>query len=110
MAERMRAPDEDNRTSFGGGDDNPAFQATGDLSATVSAGVYCERLPVGNMSVGEIRATYRDRFDLDPTSQAVIDGTPVDDDTVVAPGVLLAFVNKAGEKGRAGRTGPGGER
>jgi hypothetical protein len=42
---------------------------------------------------------FADRFDLDPLSQAVIDGREVDDDTIVEAGQLLMFVKRAGEKG-----------
>jgi hypothetical protein len=66
---------------------------------TVNHGLHTEQLPVGNMTVGEIRARYTDRFDIDPHSQAQIDGTPVGDDTVCRPGQMLMFVRHAGEKG-----------
>ena len=69
------------------------------LPVTVSSGPYAESLPVGNMSVGEIRRRFRDRFDLDPNSQAVLDGNDVSDDTVVRPGQALMFTRRAGEKG-----------
>jgi hypothetical protein len=83
----------------------PAGPATGDLEpVTVSHGPYSERLPVANMSVAEIRARFHDRFDIDPTSQAVLDGTEVSDDVTVKPGQLLMFIRRAGEKGQT--TGP----
>jgi hypothetical protein len=66
---------------------------------TVSHGPYSERLPVADMSVGEIRARYHDRFDLDPASEAILDGTPVSDDTTVKAGQMLMFVHRTGEKG-----------
>ena len=71
------------------------------VPVTVCSGLYVERLPVGNMSVGEVRARYADRFDIDPASQAVLDGRDVDDQTVVKPGQRLTFVRRAGEKGAA---------
>ncbi len=67
---------------------------------TVTSGPYAEQLPVGNASVGEIRARFRDRFDIDPRSVAVLDGHDVNDDTVVRAGQTLMFVHRAGEKGR----------
>ncbi|HOX04412.1 MAG TPA: hypothetical protein P5555_19300 [Candidatus Paceibacterota bacterium] len=76
-------------------DESPACQ----LPVTVSSGPYAERLPVGNMTVGEIRQRYRDRFDLDPESQAVLDGNDVGDDVRVRPGQCLMFCRRAGEKG-----------
>jgi hypothetical protein len=67
---------------------------------TVCHGPYSERLPVGNLSVGEVRRRFGDRLDIDPGSQAVIDGVEVDDSTMLRGGQLLAFIRKAGEKGR----------
>ena len=71
------------------------------LPVTVSSGPYAEQLPVGNLSVGEIRRRFRDRLDLDPNSQAVLDGNDVGDEVVVRPGQALMFTRRAGEKGRA---------
>jgi hypothetical protein len=68
---------------------------------TVSSGPYAEQLPVANMTVGEIRGRFRDRFDIDPRSQAVLAGNEVGDETIVRPGQLLMFVRRAGEKGCA---------
>jgi len=67
---------------------------------TVSSGPHKESLPLRNMSVGEIRRRFRDRFDLDPESQAVIDGYEVGDNAVVRAGQFLTFTRHAGEKGR----------
>ena len=66
---------------------------------SVSSGPYAEQLPVGNMTVGEIRRRFRDRFDLDPNSQAVLNGNDVGDNVVVRPGQALMFTRRAGEKG-----------
>jgi hypothetical protein len=67
---------------------------------TVASGPYGEQLPVANMSVKQIRARYRDRFDIDPQSQALVDGNEVGDDTVIRTGQVLMFSKKAGEKGK----------
>ena len=66
---------------------------------TVSVGPYFERLPLGNRTVGEIRNRFRQRFDIDQRSQALLDGHEVGDDTVVRTGQVLMFVHKTGEKG-----------
>ena len=66
---------------------------------TVSSGPYAEHLPVGNMSVGEIRRRFRDRLDIDPRSVAVLDGRDVRDDVVVTAAHVLTFMHRAGEKG-----------
>ena len=76
-----------------GGDAPPAL-------VTGSHGPYTEPLPVGNLTIGEVRRRYRDRFDIDPRSTAVVDGAEVGDDTVLRPGQMLMFSRKAGEKGR----------
>ena len=78
-------------------DDAPECQ----LPVTVSSGPYAEQLPVGNLPVGEIRRRFRDRFDLDAHSQAVLDGHDVGDEVIVRPGQALMFVRRAGEKGRS---------
>ena len=75
------------------------FPSAGGGSATVASGPYAEQLPVDGMSVGEIRRRYRDRFDIDPRSQAVLDGQPVGDETRLRAGQVLTFVHRAGEKG-----------
>ncbi len=67
--------------------------------ARVASGLHDERLPVGNMTVGEIRARFRDRLDIDPQSEAAIDGLFVDDATTVRVGQHLIFMHRAGEKG-----------
>ena len=66
---------------------------------TVSHGVHSESLPVVNMTVGEIRTRFADRFDIDPESTALLDGNDVTDETIVQASQLLMFVRKAGIKG-----------
>jgi len=67
--------------------------------ATVSHGPYAETLPVAGMSVGEVRRRFRDRLDIDPTAVAVVDGNEVEDGHSIAPGELVTFVRRSGEKG-----------
>jgi hypothetical protein len=98
MAERVRtrpAP----VTTPGGADDlfSPPDGTT--AAVTVAHGPYSERLPVSGLTVGEVRARYRDRFDIDPQSTPVLDGRDVDNTTVIRPGQVLVFVRRAGEKG-----------
>jgi hypothetical protein len=73
--------------------------AADSLMVTVSHWPYCERLPVGDMTVSEIRRRYADRFDIDPQSVATVDGHEAGGETVVAAGQTLMFVRRAGEKG-----------
>ena len=65
----------------------------------ISYGIYSERLPVVGESIGRVRELYADRFDLDPESQAVIDGQPVNEDAIIEEGQSVVFVRRAGEKG-----------
>jgi hypothetical protein len=100
MPEQVRRQSDE---TWGGGPGlDDLFDAPGTcVPVTVCSGLYVEQLPVGNMSVGEVRARYADRFDIDPASQAVLDGRDVDDQTVIKPGQRLTFVRRAGEKGTA---------
>ena len=74
---------------------------------TVAVGPYVERLPLGNSTVAQIRVRFGPRFDIDPRTQAVLDGHEVGDDTVVRTGQVLMFVHKSGEKGSAKHQMPG---
>lgn len=99
MNEQLR-PTHENHFGFGGGgvlfaDD----EETSPQLVLVTAGPYAERLPVGNLSVGEVRRRFRDRLDIDPRSIAVVDGRDVSDDVVVTAGQVLTFMHRAGEKG-----------
>ena len=80
---------------FGDGGGAPSVAAP----VTVASGPYAEQLPVANMSVGEVRARFRDRLDLDPHSVAILDGRRVPEDTVLRSGQVLSFIRPAGEKG-----------
>jgi hypothetical protein len=99
MLETSR-PRHDETFAPGPGSPNDVFDgcAAGGL-VTVNSGLHTEQLPVGNMTVAEIRSRYADRFDIDPLSQAQVDGHIVGDDTVVQAGQILMFVRHAGEKG-----------
>ena len=96
----LTQPTNRERTSTAGGlgsifDDN---REPGGL-VTVAVGPYVERLPLGSSTVAQIRARFGLRFDIDPRTQAVLDGHEVGDDTVVRTGQVLMFVHKSGEKG-----------
>lgn len=54
---------------------------------------------MANLSVGEIRRRFRDRLDIDPQSQAFINGQAVSNDTVVRAGQVLSFTQLAGANG-----------
>ena len=90
---------------------NEAFSSAGGLGtifdepadtgrlARVTSGFHNEWLPVSGSTVGEIRARFRHRLDIDPRSVVILDGHEVNDDTIVQPGQVLTFVHKAGAKG-----------
>ena len=99
MAEMFQRRHEDRASGPSVLGDVFASSARNDLAVTVCHGPYAEELPVGNMSVGAIRERFSDRLDIDPESQAIVDGNEVDENTVVRAGQLLTFVRKAGEKG-----------
>lgn len=90
-----------------GGLDDPFLGAQDDTAGmvTVSHGLVIEQFPLGNMTVGEIRRRLADRLNLDPRSQAQIDGQGVGDDVVVRTGQQLLFVRNAGEKGAGSSPG-----
>ena len=93
--QRVRA----NTPPAGGGLFDSFGSQDGGGLVTVAHGTYGEALPVAEMSVGEVRRRFRDRFDIHPGAIALVDGSPVDDDTTLRTGQLLSFVRPAGEKG-----------
>lgn len=82
-----------------GGGNVDLFSANDGGLVTVSHGVHTEALPVANMTVGEVRVRFADRFDIDPDSTAVLDGNDATDETIVQSNQLLMFVRRAGVKG-----------
>ncbi len=78
--------------------DNQEEEESGGL-VTVLHAPYTEQLPVGEMSVREVRERFRDRLDIHPEAVAFVDGDQVDDDTVVHEGQRLMFMRPSGEKG-----------
>src|SRR5687767_4321784 len=84
----------------GNGRDPFASNETSNGTATVSHWPYSEQLAVAGLTVRQIRDRYRDRFDLHPQSQAILNGDQVSDDTVVNENQVLMFVRRAGEKGQ----------
>jgi hypothetical protein len=82
-----------------------AFEAppsAGDL-VEVTDGLHVRHVPPGQ-TVGDVRSDLAVALNLDPESQAVLDGEPVADDVVLEAGQSLSFLGPAGEKGAAGLT------
>ena len=67
---------------------------------TVTHGIYRNDLPVGEMSIAQVRSRFRDRFDIHPAATALLDGNPADEQTILRAGQRLTFVRPSGEKGR----------
>ena len=102
MSEQTRARTHTNLTPATGGGPDTAWpdDDSGGL-VQVGTGLYSERLPVGGMTIEDVRERFADLLDIDPGAHPVIDGQLVtDESTRVEPGQQLAFVRHAGEKGR----------
>jgi hypothetical protein len=76
------------------GDDD----ATGG-TVDVAHGPYREALPVGGMTVGEVRRRFSDLLDVHPEAVATLGGNEVGDDTRLRAGQLLMFIRRSGIKG-----------
>lgn len=98
--ERIR----DDRVHFGpdpNGDDFSSGGATAVAEGRVEVvhGVYAHSLPLVGMTIGQARGELAERMNIDPAAIAVVDGTPVTEDTILTEGQVLTFVKHAGEKG-----------
>ena len=103
MNERVLRPTLDTLSGPAGLGDPLAADAAPAGVATVTHGPYAETLPVAGMTVRAVRERYQDRFDIDPISQAILDGNPADESTQIGNGQTLSFVMRAGEKGDPSR-------
>lgn len=98
MSERIRQETED--LGHGGGFDRHFGDAPSPgQTVTVTSGPHVEEIPVTETTVGEIRRRFGSRFDIDPQSQAILDGHLVDNQTIVRAGQSLMFGRESGEKG-----------
>jgi len=99
MTERLQPIHEDR--GFGPDSPGSVFDTSSHQqhNVTVVHGIHSEDLPVGNMTIAEIRSRFGDRFDIDPRSQAVVDGIEADEKALVKAGQHLIFMRKAGIKG-----------
>lgn len=96
--QRTRTPEQSLGSGHAYFDQN---DAAGGL-VTVLHAPYTEQLPVGEMSVREVRERFTDRLDIHPDAVAFVDGDAVDDDTTVHEGQRLMFMRPSGEKGVMG--------
>lgn len=70
-----------------------------DLSVSVASGPYEQSLPIAGRTVAQVREQFSDMFDIDPKSQAVVNGHDVGEDVTLKAGERLMFMNRSGEKG-----------
>ena len=97
MEQQARIMQERQGSGPTGLDDPFAADPFGDF-ATING----EQLPVAGMTLGEIRYRLADRARIEPRSNVVINGEPVDDEhRVVRAGEVVEFQRPAGEKGTA---------
>ena len=98
MSERQREPTPVEGSGSGPGLWNdPAAYSSG--TATVAHGPYAENLPVVGMAVEGVRRRFADRLDIDPRSQAFVNGEVAAEDRRLEAGEVLMFMRRAGEKG-----------
>jgi hypothetical protein len=100
MNERVRPRDPLEARRPGGGLGDP-FSAPPAGLVGVSHGQYSQPMPVAGQTVRQVRARFGDIFDIDPESEAIVDGRDVDDEHVLVAGQMLVFRRKGGEKGAA---------
>lgn len=69
-------------------------------NVVVSHGIHRGRFPVGSMSVAEARQLLAPLINIDATAVAVINGTPVQEDTIISEQVtMLSFVKPSSIRG-----------
>lgn len=98
MPERTRTVREANSHPGGPGDDLLDRGGTSEGTALISSGIHMATCPAG-LTVGELRRSHADAYEIAPGAVALLDGDQVGDATVVREGQSLTFVARAGEKG-----------
>ncbi|NOX56206.1 MAG: hypothetical protein GXP27_17535 [Planctomycetes bacterium] len=74
-------------------------EAAGLGQVSVIHGIYTHSFPFAGLTVRRARQELSERFNISPEAMAVVDGNPVDEDTILCEGQTLNFVQHAGEKG-----------
>jgi hypothetical protein len=67
--------------------------------AQVIYGASVQALPLAGLMLAQARDVAQAILRVDPRAQALVNGTPAEDDRVIAAGDTLEFVHHAGEKG-----------
>jgi len=71
-------------------------------TVTVVHGIHRLDLPLAGRAVGGVRQSLAPVLNIGADALAVVNGTEVGEDYILAPSDLLEFVRLAGEKGAAG--------
>ena len=89
------------RVQYASGGPPAADDSDRDLPGTVNVRhlSFGANLPLVGRTVGETRRLMRDRLDIDPRAEALIDGRAVDDNVVLQAGAKLVFSVVLAEKG-----------
>lgn len=87
-------------TAASGGIFDEPGSGPGPGTVVVTHGIYRSELPVGEMSVAQVRGRFRDQLDIHPQATALLDGSPADEHTTLRAGQTLTFVRPSGEKGQ----------
>ncbi|HUB82741.1 MAG TPA: hypothetical protein VMB03_28280 [Bryobacteraceae bacterium] len=70
-----------------------------DAGVQIVYGASLQRLPLAGQVVGHIRPALEMMLRVDRRSPALVNGQQVSADYVLAPGDVLEFIHRAGEKG-----------
>ena len=70
-----------------------------DAVVHVVSGVFSHSIPLAGLTVAEIRQGLTELMNIDTQAIPVVDGSPVEESTVLTAGQVLNFVRLAGEMG-----------
>ena len=87
-------------TQEGPADGGPSAAADDHRNVTVSHGIHRGRFPVGGMSVAAARRILGPLINIDDEAVAVVNGTPVEEDTIISEQItMLSFVKPSSIRG-----------
>lgn len=82
---------------------SPSSEASGEaLLVVVVYGRYAFNMPFVGMTVSQARRIMEEEIDLDPETEAVVDGEIADPSQVIQEDQILLFVKNSGEIGGGG--------
>jgi hypothetical protein len=87
-------------TPVTGGDEAAAMPQSDSRNVLVTHGIHRGRFPIGGMAIRDARRVLQRLINIDPAAVPVINGAPVDENTVIAENIsMLAFVKPSAIKG-----------